>query len=264
MQPKSPSSHAEPLPKVDDHIVEPEVTRDEIVRGERMQAQPATEAHAECQVRLDYVMAASVADGYVVAADLLTRVGLQSDFATDVCLRREGIDPTTGTRYLEELAFEIVSEQSLRSITVRAEELADRGVRRVIAIFVETNTVREWSREHGEWVTLPDDGVLEDPTLLRPVPIRALLYPSAADEAVIDAHNQPNSPRMAAIKARGGLERGRKHGLQQGIAVACELLDIPFGPTERARLELLGSAELEAALDRLRTERRWPLDQPPQ
>jgi hypothetical protein len=262
-------SNREPLPRVDEHLVEPEVTRDEVVRGQRIQAQPAKEPHADRHTRLDYVTAANVAEGYVVAADLLTRVGPQSDFATDVCVRRDGIDPATGTRYLEELAFEIVSEQSLRSITVRAEDLANRGVRRVIAIFVKTDTVREWSPERAEWVTLPSDGVLQDPTLIRPVPIRALLDAGAAHDAVIDAHDERNSPRMAAIKAaqfaqgavRGieqGVEQGRKQALEKAIAVACELLTIPFGPAERARIEPLDATGLEALLERIRAERRWP------
>jgi hypothetical protein len=264
-------SNREPLLRVDDHLVEPEVTRDEVVRGQRLEAQPAKAPHADRHTRLDYVAAASVAEGYVVAADLLTRVGPQSDFATDVCVRRDGIDPATGTRYLEELAFEIVSEQSLRSITARAEDLTNRGVRRVIAIFVKTNSVREWSRERGEWVTLPSDGVLEDPTLIRPVPIRALLDGRAAHDAVIDAHDERNSPRMAAIKAgqfaqgvaqgvaRGDAE-GRKQALEKAIEVACELLGIPFGGPERARLEPLDATELDTMLDRLRAARRWPFD----
>ena len=55
----------------------------------------------------------------------------------DTSVRRAGIDPSTDARYLEELAFEVVSEQSRRDITERAEDLARRGVRRLIAIFVK-------------------------------------------------------------------------------------------------------------------------------
>jgi len=40
------------------------------------------------------------------STDLLTRAGPGSDFATGTCIRRSGIDPRTGSRYLEEVAFE--------------------------------------------------------------------------------------------------------------------------------------------------------------
>jgi hypothetical protein len=54
-----------------------------------------------------------------------------------------GHRPATGTRYLEELAFEIVNEQSLGDITKRAGYLSARGVRRIIAIIVKLGEVRE-------------------------------------------------------------------------------------------------------------------------
>ena len=71
------------------------------------------------------------------STDLLTRLSEGSHFATDTCVRRAGIDPRTGVRHLEELAFEVVHEQSTKDITERAEELSARGVRRVVAIFVK-------------------------------------------------------------------------------------------------------------------------------
>jgi hypothetical protein len=150
------------MPRVDDHLVEPEVTRDEIVRGQRVYAAPAKEPHAERHIQLDYVIQSLVAPGYVGASDLLTRFGPRSDFATDTSVRRAGIDPETGSRYLEELAFEVVSTQSLRDITIRAEDVTERGVRRLIAIFVKNGTVREWSRERNDWVTLRRERSTED------------------------------------------------------------------------------------------------------
>jgi hypothetical protein len=230
-------SRSEPLPRVDEHLVEPEVTRDEMVRGVRMVAQPANLPHARCHNRLSAVVEANIAEGYIASSDLLTRVGPGSDFATDVCVCREGIDPTTGARYLEELAFEIVSQQSMRHITVRAEDLAKRGVRRVIAILLKKQEVREWSRELGGWITLDLDGVIEDPTLIRPIPVRALLESKAAKHAAFDAYAN-----------------------EKAIAVACELLGIPFGPPQQAQLDGLDAAALDRVLDRLRTERRWPLE----
>jgi hypothetical protein len=183
----------EPSPRVDEHIVAPE-TREEIVRGERMEALPANPPHAERHTDLDYVTRGHVAPGYVVAADLLTRAGPNSDFATDVCVRKVGIDPETGGRYLEELAFEVVAEQSLRHITVRAEDLATRGVRRIIVVFVKRSEVAEWSQAERRFVPLPLDGMLEDPTLIEPIPIRALLDAASADNAVAAALRAKDTP----------------------------------------------------------------------
>jgi hypothetical protein len=237
------------MPNVDDHLVEPETTREEMVRGRRISAQPAKPPHADRHANVDYVIRAHTAPGYIAASDLLTRVGPGSDFATDTCVRREGIDPATGTRYLEELAFEVVSEQSLRDITERAEDLSNRGVRRLIAVFVKDGVVREWSSEANDWIVLAPEGVLEDRTLVRPVGIRALLDAALADNAVVRALDAKGNPEIAEI---------RKEGLVRTFEMACRLLDIPFGPHERAQLEPLDCAALEALLARLEAERRWP------
>ncbi|MFV8756149.1 hypothetical protein ACNOYE_36835 [Nannocystaceae bacterium ST9] len=263
---KSPT----PMPHVDDHLVEAEITRDEMIRGERVHAAPAKEPHAERHTRLDYVTLAHVAEDYVVATDLLTRWNPGSDFATDTSIRKAGLDPATGRRYLEELAFEIVSEQSKRDITMRAEDLTERGVRRLIAIFVKQGKVCEWSRELGGWVELPREFMLDDPTLVRPLPIRALLDAAAADDAVVDALARKRNPKLVELVEGGvelgiergiarGIERGRKQGLERALALACELVDVRFGPNQRAQLEPLDAAALEALIARVRDERRWPL-----
>src|SRR5436309_10349676 len=92
-----------PFPRVDDHLVEPEVTRDEIIGGHRIVAMPANPPHANQQSRLDYVLQALVAPGYIASADLLTRHDQESDFASDACIYKEGVDPATDARYLEEI-----------------------------------------------------------------------------------------------------------------------------------------------------------------
>src|SRR5690606_3130170 len=143
-------------------LVEPE-SRQEMVRGELISAMPANPAHGDPHARIDYVTTAHAAPGYIVSTDLLTRFGPKSDFATDVCVRKVGIDPETGARYLEELAFEIVNQQSLRHITVRAEDIIGRGVRRLIVIFAKRREVTEWSQAEHRFVPLPLDGMLEDP-----------------------------------------------------------------------------------------------------
>jgi hypothetical protein len=146
-------------PSLDERLVQPG-TRDEMLRGEIIRAQPAHPPHAEQHIRLDYVVEAHVADGYIGASDMLTRAGPRSDFATDTAVRKAGIDPTTGTRYLEELAFEVVSTQSLREMTMRAEDLTERGVRRLFAIFVKRREVCEWSRTQRTFVTLSSDDAI--------------------------------------------------------------------------------------------------------
>src|SRR5947209_15598466 len=61
------------FPRVDDHLVQPEVTRDEIIEGRRVVAFPAESPHATQHGDLHYVLRAHVAPGYLGAVDLLTR-----------------------------------------------------------------------------------------------------------------------------------------------------------------------------------------------
>jgi hypothetical protein len=149
------------------------------------------------------VIRAHVAPGYISSSDMLTRAGPGSEFATDTSVRKAGLDPGTGTRYLEELAFEVVSTQSKRDVTIRAEDLTARGVRRLLAIFVKQAEVREWSPSKNDWVTLPLDGKLEDPTLARPVELKALLDAAAADDAVVDALDTDRRAHLLALDASG-------------------------------------------------------------
>lgn len=70
-------------PRVDDHLVEPEVTRDEIIDGRRVVAMPGEAPHAIWHGNLQYVLRAHVVPGYSGAVDLLTRQGEKSDFASE-------------------------------------------------------------------------------------------------------------------------------------------------------------------------------------
>jgi hypothetical protein len=259
-------------PRLDEHLVEGE-TREEMLRGERIYAAPAREPHAERHFELDYVIRAHVNEGYIGASDMLTRAGPKSEFATDTAVRKRGIDPETGTRYLEELAFEVVSTQSMREMIMRAEDLSTRGVRRLLAIFVARNEVCEWSVAEHRFVTLSLDDTLVDPTLARPIPIRALLDAAQADDAVVDALDSKGNRRLRAIKTREhdrglergltkgleqGLEQGKNEGLVEGIESICRILDVELSPERRAGLRELDTAGLERLLTQLETERRWP------
>jgi hypothetical protein len=229
-------------PTLDEHLV-PGETREEMVRGQLVIAAPALPPHADRHCELDYVIRAHVAPGYISSSDMLTRAGPGSEFATDTSVRKQGLDPDTGTRYLEELAFEVVSTQSKRDITIRAEDLTARGVRRLLAIFVKQGEVREWSPSKQDWVMLPLDGKLEDPTLARPVEIRALLDAVAADDAVVDALDAKGNRRLREIK----------------VETACRILGITLDADRRAHLLTLDAGGLEQLLAKLESERRWPL-----
>jgi Putative restriction endonuclease len=193
----------EPFPPVDEHLVAPEVSRDEVIRGRRVVAMPALPPHADRQASLSYVITGHVKPGYVGSSELLTRVGAGSDFATDVCVRKAGDDPRTGQRYLEELSFEVVNEQSMRDIREKAEDLTARGVRRVIAVFVKTGKVSEWDPRKAAWKELAGDATLEDPCLSRPIRVEALLDAAEADTAVARALVDKHHPVIEEVRAEG-------------------------------------------------------------
>jgi len=268
-----------PPPYVDDRLVQPE-TREERLHGRRLQALPANPEHGDEHTELDYLARGDLAPGYVASTDLLTRAGEGSDFATDTCIRRAGIDPRTGSRYLEEVAFEVVNAQSLANMTERARQLTSCGVRRVFAIFVKTQQVGEWSSSQDRFITLDLDGVIEDRTFVRPLPVRALFDGAEADDSVARALKAKGNPVITEVRAEGlaegqaegraegrvegrveGRAEARAEGLAEGRAEAiellCQLLDIPIGPEQRARMDELDADALLALLTQLQTQRRW-------
>jgi hypothetical protein len=195
------------LPGIDEHLVEPEVTRDEIIGGRRYVASPAKEPHATQQCDLDYVIRAHVAPGWKSAADLLTRHDQDSDFATDTCVLREGIDPETGGRYLEELAFEVVAEQTEARVGEKAVRMHRRGVRRTFALFLKERRVCEWSAQQGDWIALAADSRIEDPCLAVPLSVAALLDAAGADNAVAEALIAKGNPAIRRHDAERDVER---------------------------------------------------------
>ena len=211
-------------PAITDRLVMPE-TREEMFRGQRIHASPADPPHAERHIQTDAVVFNHTEPGYIGATDMLTRVSEGSDFATDTAVRKRGIDPKTGVRYLEELAFEVVHTQRKGDITARAAELIKVGVRRVFAIFAKRNEVAEWSRETNDWVVLPADGAIEDPCLVRPLEVRALFDIHEAENASVRAFEAKGNPQLQAIETvvhdaavELGMRKGRKAGRQAGLA----------------------------------------------
>jgi hypothetical protein len=260
-------------PRLDEHLVEPE-TREEMLRGERIIAHPARPPHAERHCDLDYLVRAHVAADYIAASDMLTRAGPKSEFATDTAVRKRGLDPATGTRYLEELAFEVVYKQTLREMIMRAEDLSERGVRRLLAIFVARKkpkreaSVCEWSVTEHRFVPLSLDDEIVDRTLTRPLPVRALLDAAMADNAVVDALDSKDNPRLRELESRAreqGLEQGLEQGIEQGlhraIEILCRVLGIELTPERRAHVQSLDASALRELLDHLEAERRWPASQ---
>ncbi|HEX4959319.1 MAG TPA: hypothetical protein VF173_00675 [Thermoanaerobaculia bacterium] len=246
-----------PFPRVDDHLVEPEVTRDEIIGGRRVVAMPAHPPHADRQSAVDRVVGASVASGYTAAAELLTRVDQDSDFGTDVCVRRDGVDPETGERYLEEIAFEVVSEQKVGDVTEKAERMHRRGVRRIFAVFLKRPRVCEWSGESRSWRTLDRDSQIEDPCLVTSLPVAALLDAAAAAVAVVKglaAQGNPEIRRLEdAARSEGRTEATAENVLKilaaRGVAVSEEQRQEIVGCRDLARLDrwLLRALQASAA-----------------
>jgi hypothetical protein len=59
-----------------------------------------------------------------------------------------------------------------------------------------------------------------------------------------------------------GVEEGLAQGIEQAIEGICEVLDIPLGPSERAQMEALDTAGLDALFAQLKQQRRWPTPTP--
>ncbi len=248
---------AEPFPRVDDHLVEPETSREEVVRGHRFEAMASKPEHGDPHCQLDYLIRAHVAPGYVASTDMLTRFALGADFAPDTCIRRVGTDPATGTWYLEELAFEVVNEQPLtgpRGINIKSEDMLSRGVRRVFGIFVKEGQVKEW---RDSWVTLPPSTRIADPTFSSPLPVSAVLDAAEADKAVAQVLIDKKNPVIEQVR-KDERRQGEAAGLRQAILGACTLLAIELSAP---RLRQIEEAELPALKDlytQLMQKRAWP------
>jgi hypothetical protein len=224
------------FPPLDEHLVEPEVTRDEIIGGRRVVAMPAHPPHATRQFKLDYVLEPHIAPGYIGAADLLTRVDADSDFASDACVYKAEIDPQTGTRHLEEIAFEVVSEQNEGDATEKALRMHRRGVRRIFAIFIKgQRRVCEWSAESRGWRLLDPSSHIEDPCLEVPLPVAALLDAAAANQAVVEALAAQGDPAIRRREAAARSE-GEAIGKSKTILQFLDARGIAVSPSQREEI----------------------------
>lgn len=228
-------------------MVVPELTRDEIIGGRRVVASPANPPHANQHTDLAFVLRAHVAPGYRAPAYLLTRHDEESDFATDVCIYRDGVDPETGARYLEEIAFEVGSEQNERLATEKAQRMQRRGVRRIFAIWVKGGReVCEWSSESQSWRPLAAGSRIEDPCLVTPMDVTALLDAAAADNAVVEALSVKGNPAIREREAAAEV-RGETRALARAILRVLETREVPVSFAQREKI--LGCSDLDQ-LDR--------------
>jgi Uma2 family endonuclease len=233
------SSDATPiLPPVDARLAEPE-TRYEIYDGELVHVPPADEPHGTRHSKISALVEAHAASEFDVASDMLTRTSRASDVAPDVSVFPRARNPETGGRQLEQLAFEVVSTESLGHAARKAAKLTARGVRRVFAIDVERARALEWSRPLETWSVLDPSGHIEDPTLAAPLPIDALVSAAKADDAMVRAFVAKRNPVIEAVKdaaRRDGVAEGLCRGLAEALADILHMRGISLTDADRARI----------------------------
>ena len=230
----SNATHADPELPPDARLVEPEI-RCEIHDGELVHVPPADELHGTRHSKISALVEAHAASDFDVASDMLTRTSATNDVAPDVSVFPYARDPKTGGRQLEQLAFEVVSTESLSHAGHKAAKLVARGVRRVFAIDVERARALEWSSTLGTWSVLDTSAHIEDPTLAAPLPIEALVRAAKADDAMARALVAKRNPVIEAVRAEGKLE-GLAEGRAESLIVMLEARDVALGSADRARI----------------------------
>jgi Uma2 family endonuclease len=228
------------LPDINDRLVEPE-TPYEILDGELVRVPPADFDHAQRHFQLCALIEAHTGPGFAAGCDLLTRTSKIDDFAPDASVFPAAPDPKTGRRQLEQLAFEIVSTQTLARAGRKAAKLTARGVRRVFAIDVERSRALEWSVALGAWSMLDAAGHIADPALEVPLPIEALIHRAKADDAVARALVAKHNPVIDAVRAEGKAE-GKAEDIvtllvARGVSLDHRQRDLILAERDPARLE---------------------------
>jgi Putative restriction endonuclease len=221
------------LPEIDQRLVTPE-TRFEIVDGRSIYVAPADEPHGERHIGVGGLVLTHCAAGYSVAGDMLTRTSRIDDIAPDVSVYPTARDPRTGGRQLEELAFEIVSTESLTHAGTKARKLVARGVRRVFAVDLERVRVLEWTQAQGRWSALERGSRITDPALAVPLPVDALLDAALTKDTMVRAFRQQRHPEFLAEHAEGEAA-GEAKGLARALLImlASRGLDLTDGERHR-------------------------------
>jgi hypothetical protein len=244
--PGSGSSHST-WPRVSDYVVEPE-TDIELFQGQIREVLHAGPLHSQQLNQVSFVLGACVAPGHGVDIDLLTRQDAENNFSSDLCIRKDGIDPDTDDRYLEELAFEIKSTQDPDELEQRTRIMARRGVRRIFAIPVRghpagidrvAGPVAEWMPAEERWRTHGDDEVITDPCLFEPVPVRALLDAAEADDAVARALLHKGNPVLLDYldtRYRASVMEGQQKAAREHIYLLMNARGMTIDAAARARI----------------------------
>ncbi len=221
---------SQPWPDPDDRLAEPE-TRQEIVRGKRIHVAPANPGHGDTHNRLDIAIGLCTRAGHIASSDLLTRRSEKSDFATDACVRKAGINPATGHRYLEEISFEVFNTQSRAKASQRARDVVASGVRRIFGLFVDPVSrereasgdsiisVEEWSPARDAWLACNSTDYINDSCLVRPLPVASLMSATAIDDTaarVLVAKRNSVIQKIKRSSHTKGYRKGRDDGRQQG------------------------------------------------
>jgi Uma2 family endonuclease len=231
----SSSRSAEERPAVDARLVAPE-SGYEIIDGRVVEVAPADEPHGTRHSKVAAVLEASVAEDYDVAVDMLTRTSKTDDFAPDASVFPRARDARTGGRRIEELAFEVVSTQSLSDAGGKASKLLGRGIRRVFAVDIPHERVFEWNADARTWQLFPDDGAIEDRCLAVAVPVAALVKAARADDAVARALLGKGNPVLV-----DALDRSRHDGkimqARKALAMLIAARGLPATARNLARVE---------------------------
>ena len=234
------------LPGIDDRLVVPE-SRYEVHDERSVYVSPADPPHGEHHLQLAALIEAHTGFAFEAAADLLTRTSRVDDIAPDVSVYPDAPDPQTGGRQLEQLAFEIVSTQSLSDAADKAAKLATRGVRRVFAIDVSRARVLEWSTPRAAWQELDPASHIEDPALEVPMPVAAMVHAAKADDAVARALVARRNPVIEAVRAEeraegeaSGNAKGKIEGKIEALIAILAARDIDPGA---AREQIVGERD---------------------
>ena len=227
-----------PLPPIDERLAVPE-THTQVIGGVVVKTMGANPPHAIQHAEVARVFAGCLAEGYLAAVDMLTRVDEDDDRAADVSVFPAAPEEKTGRRQLEEIAFEVCDSQRSNDAAEKARKFVRRGVRRVFYIRVDEGDVHEWQRAEDAWGKLGDEASIEDRCFIVPIPVRALVQRVLADDTVARALLARGNPVVVAA-VNAARARGRDEGAlasARGLLLrTMELRRLPVSEAQRRRV----------------------------
>ena len=234
---------------MDERLAAPE-THTQVIDGVVVQTMGANPPHAVQHAEVARIFAGCIASGYLAAVDMLTRVDRDNDRAADVSVFPAALDPKTGGRQLEELAFEVCDSERVRDVSDKARRFVARGVRRVFYVRVDAHEVYEWQRANDAWERLRDDDAIADRCFVVPIPVGALVLRVLADDTVAAALlARGNAVITAAVERarRGGRDEGRVLGVRESLLRLLVVRGVALSDAQRAKVDACDDV---ATLDR--------------